>query len=56
VENDLRALRLLHDQLIDTAVVSHPALYRYISLKFVLTRQLFPHPRGLPAPRPLREL
>ena len=51
LENDLRALRLVHDKVIDTAIVrtSH-------RLYLGADSQLFPHDKGKPFRRALRDM
>lgn len=51
LENDLRAMRLLHSRVVDTAIV------RPITKNTVYTHtQVFPHDRGKPYRRALRDL
>lgn len=55
LENDLKALRLIHDVVIDTAIASTacPLTHKALILHLI---QIFPHPRGLPWRHALRNL
>ena len=53
LENDLRALRLLHDKVIDTAIVSEHFTICQTDFQF---HQVFPHDKGPPFRRALRDM